>query len=446
MDRRLGDGMKRPAPKVTIRTMQVRKDGRANPFVVRWGVEGAGRPFEEAFPTKDQALDFEARIRIASRDGVRFSPRTGQPLAWGTTEARDVAGWARAWFQEQWDTAAPRTRVSYSESLVRLIEAIAPDNAKPLDGQQRIQILNWLRDPGYSLPKGLATWVERNGLDLGELDRVALKRVDRRLRLKLDGTAASTAYGRRHVKVAKLCLRSAVEDGLIDVLPWPEALTGSKRKKVRKETAPGVRSTISPSEFQRLLEAIPSHQPASWMYRCFVAVLGYGGCRPSEAVLLEVEDFYLPETGWGTLSVTKALTGVGAEWDDGAEAEGDVKSFERAFPIPQSLVAEVRRWLDRSGITTGRLFVTRCDETPKGPNINRALTRACASLGLDRMTCYGFRHMAASHMVQAGVPLAETAWRMGHSVETLLRYYTERVRSQETIANGLLDSFYGGAQ
>jgi hypothetical protein len=46
-------------------------------------------------------------------------------------------------------------------------------------------------------------------------------------------------------------------------------------------------------------------------------------------------------------------------------------------------------------------------------------------------------------MSAAGVPLAEAAARMGHSVETMMRFYVKRVAGHEALTDKLLDDFYG---
>lgn len=44
------------------------------------------------------------------------------------------------------------------------------------------------------------------------------------------------------------------------------------------------------AQLMMILDAIPSHQPASHLYRALSAVCGFAGLRPGEAVVLEVDD------------------------------------------------------------------------------------------------------------------------------------------------------------
>ena len=44
-------------------------------------------------------------------------------------------------------------------------------------------------------------------------------------------------------------------------------------------------------------------------------------------------------------------------------------------------------------------------------------------------------------MSAAGVPIAEAAARLGHSAETMLRYYVDRIAGHADLANRQLDEF-----
>ena len=46
-------------------------------------------------------------------------------------------------------------------------------------------------------------------------------------------------------------------------------------------------------------------------------------------------------------------------------------------------------------------------------------------------------------MSAAGVPIAEAAARLGHSTETMLRYYVDRIADHTDLANHQIDEFLG---
>ena len=59
------------------------------------------------------------------------------------------------------------------------------------------------------------------------------------------------------------------------------------------------------------------------------------------------------------------------------------------------------------------------------------------------MRVYDCRHAAATTWLRAGMPLGETARRLGHSVETLVSTYVGALDDEEHIANQRIDSILG---
>ena len=55
------------------------------------------------------------------------------------------------------------------------------------------------------------------------------------------------------------------------------------------------------------------------------------------------------------------------------------------------------------------------------------------------MRVYDCRHAAATTWLRAGVPLAETARRLGHSVETLVSTYVGALDDEEQVGNQRID-------
>lgn len=54
-------------------------------------------------------------------------------------------------------------------------------------------------------------------------------------------------------------------------------------------------------------------------------------------------------------------------------------------------------------------------------------------------TVYDLRHAAATMMLQAGVPPAEVARRLGHSIDILLRVYAGVLVEERDRSNDLID-------
>lgn len=59
---------------------------------------------------------------------------------------------------------------------------------------------------------------------------------------------------------------------------------------------------------------------------------------------------------------------------------------------------------------------------------------------LSSTTPYGLRHAAATMMLRAGVPPAEVARRLGHSIDILLRVYAGVLVEERDRSNDLIDT------
>lgn len=57
------------------------------------------------------------------------------------------------------------------------------------------------------------------------------------------------------------------------------------------------------------------------------------------------------------------------------------------------------------------------------------------------MRVYDFRHAAATTWLRAGMPLAVTARRLRHSVETLVSTYVGALDDEEHTANQRIDTY-----
>ena len=113
------------------------------------------------------------------------------------------------------------------------------------------------------------------------------------------------------------------------------------------------------------------------------------------------------------------------------------------MPIPPVLVDILREWIDTNRLTTPErlLFRTGNDTRPSGSNWARSWHRALESVGQKPLRIYDCRHGAATTCLHAGMPLAETARRLGHSVETLVSTYIGALDDEERIANQRIDTY-----
>ena len=139
--------------------------------------------------------------------------------------------------------------------------------------------------------------------------------------------------------------------------------------------------------------------------------------------------------GWGRLDVTEA--------DISFDEPGEPQTGPCAVPIPPVLVNILREWIDDNALVgpDRLLFRTRNDTRPSGSNWARAWHRALESVGQKPLRVYDCRHAAATTWLRAGMPLGETARRLGHSVETLVSTYVGALDDEEHTANQRIDTY-----
>jgi integrase len=390
------------------------------------------------------AQSFSARLITASETPTeRWNPKTGEPYSWYSTTQIDVATFCRTYIAREWDTYEPSSAASLIEALSALVEAASMDQSKPFDPKWRPDLRAWLRpNTDAPLTPPLSNWITHYSIDIDDLDSPTLLRIDEALRRGATGSVLGPRTQIRRVGVARRCLERAVTEQLITELPWPKADKGAQSRKANS-LVKEMDQVPAPAEVSLILDAILSvHQAdATHMYRAMTAVGFYAGLRPGETIALTAGDVTLPEAGWGEISVTKAWVGTKDEGDDPI---GQTKTTNhRKVPIPPMLVAELRSWIERAEIVDGPLFRTRSGKRPTQSNWGRALRRATNAAGTTAVTSYGLRHTCASYMSAAGVPIAEAAARLGHSTETMLRYYVNRIAGHADLANHQIEEFLG---
>ena len=405
------------------------------PWVVRYTIDGRHRG--KSFRTRIEADRYRGLLLQAVQAGDRFDEATGEPESW-QTPLRDVRvhEWSRRWLAEQWQEWQPRTRASATEGLARFVMLAVEHGAKAPDGL-RVYLYSALAPDSEGQRQAVyEKWLAKNCLTLGELDRERIADIDRRLALKLDGSPMAANTANRIRIIARASVQAATEAGAIAADAWPQRSKSRARRKVaRTKRSVDVRSLPSPEAMAAAIDAIVTQQPGSKTYRVMTAVAYYAGLRPSEVVMLRVRSAQLPADGWGWLDVTEA--------DISFDEPGEPKTGPRSVPIPPMLVTILQEWIDTNRLTTPEqlLFRTRNDNRPSGSNWARAWHRALLSVGQKPMRVYDCRHAAATTWPRAGMPLAETARRLGHSVETLVSTYVGALDDEEHTANQRIDTY-----
>jgi integrase len=424
--------MAAPIQRIRIYGVQSRRsDERVKlPYVVRHSIDGRQR--SRSFRTKGEAERYRTELFKAQHAGDRFDVHTGEPMSWHLPLADlGVHAWARRWLDSQWSEWQPRTRSSSVEALARFTVLAVKDKAVVPKGLRRYLHRALVPAAGDGvLDQAHERWLDRWCLALGDLDKAAVADIARLLTLKLDGEPLAATTANRYRTNSHACVLAAVEAGAIPADPWPKRSASRARRKVaRSSRAVDVRSLPTPATMRKAIAAIETRQAGSLVYREMTSVAYYAGLRPSEVIMLRVRSLTLPSRGWGRIEVTEA----DIDWDQ----PGEPKTGPRSVPIPPVLVESLRAWLESNDLVApdALLFRTRNGTRPNGANWNRAWKRALATVGHRPLRVYDCRHAAATTWLRAGVPLGETARRLGHSVETLVSTYVGALEDDEQISN-----------
>ena len=116
---------------VRIHAIRCRPD-RRRPFEVRW--HAGGRARSRSFITRGLADSYRAELIRAARQGLDFSPGTGEPASWAAPEAATIS-WlehAAAYAAMKWPLAAACTRAGIADALATITpDLLTPGRGRP---------------------------------------------------------------------------------------------------------------------------------------------------------------------------------------------------------------------------------------------------------------------------------------------------------------------------
>lgn len=179
---------------------------------------------------------------VAADRGESFDRVTGEPLSW-SSEATELSvyEWAAQWVAEQWAEWQPRTRTSALEALSRFVVLAVSSraDAPPPDVRsylKRVLSPDVAADPSDERER----WLGRLSMPLAELSRQSLAFVDAALGKSLDGSQLAPSTAGRYRKVARACIRRAVE---LDILAAFHGRHSRRVADIESRFANGLRST-----------------------------------------------------------------------------------------------------------------------------------------------------------------------------------------------------------
>ncbi|MFJ1971827.1 tyrosine-type recombinase/integrase [Streptomyces sp. NPDC087903] len=460
-------GSARPGYSFDVKLWKVSKTGRkSRPYRLRWVV--AGRVHGDTFAASALAESRRSELwQAMNRRGEAFEIESGLP----ESEVRANAAVAEAaevkpplrWFEfcrkyvaGRWRTSAAKSRESMADGLAAVsLAMVKRGDGAPSDVQLRLAFrwgvvpANAGEEPPADL-KAAHDWLTTADRAVAELvDADVFEDVLYRLGYKLDGTpAASDTYKRRR-RALNTALEHAVVAGELPENP----LQRVRRKQVGSNDVVDRRVLVNAVQARQLLTAVS--YVGSWD-RCrgrrlvaFYAVLYYAGLRPAEAVGLRLSDCHLPDSDWGTLTLRETRPVSGKQWTDSGERhdrrglKARETSTDRPVPIPPVLVTILQAHLKEFGTAKeGRVFGNERGGVVGSSTYWRVWEEARAyALRPERVDSplagrpYDLRHACITRWLNAGVPIAEVARRVGNSPEVIHRRYHGCIDGHEEAAN-----------
>jgi integrase len=434
---------------VQVFSIAKRATSPRRPYWVRWRV--AGRDRLRSFKTRPEAERLRTRLHAAVLDGEPFDIETGFPLSWLDAEATWWT-WSQTWLAIKWPQWAGHTRRSAVESLL----AITPLMTRSRAPTAPPDVVDWLRMHGYRPSDGslveVPEWLDRWSVPMTDIDPALLERVLLAATTKRDGSPASREVARRRRTALNAVLRSAVRRGLLDHNPMDKI----EWKAPSRNIAVDVSTLPSYGDVIEIVDLVASLETDGARYAALFATVGLAGARPSEAIRLHIADLDLPRQGWGLAVLRGATTSPGTRYTSAGAVVEDKELKQRApdavreVPLGPDLVNRLRWHLSRWPPVGGRLFTNAAGRAPTTTNYGPVWGRARAKLWppghlLAGTTVYDLRHTAATVMLRAGVPPAEAARRLGHSVDVLMRVYAGVFANERERSNDLIDRFVNPA-
>ena len=286
---------------------------------------------------------------------------------------------------------------------------------------------------------------------LDDLTPELLERALRHASTKRDGTAVAATVARRRKNLLGSVLAAAVRRGMAQDNPMHRI----EWRNPSTDLTVDISTVPTAAEVFAIADNVAALPTGGARYGALLALVGIAGTRPSEALGLAPSDLHLPTSGWGLARLSGASPAPGARYTNNGQRVERKALKQRAantvreVPLAPELVSRLRAHMDRFASPT--LVIPSAGGTPATSfNYTPVWLRARVKLWppghpLAAITVYDLRHSAATTMLRAGVSPAETARRLGHSVDVLLRIYAGVATDERAEANLLLDRAFAAS-
>ena len=413
-------------------------------YVVRWRVDG--RDCKRRFKVKAEAERYRSQLLTMVSNGARFDRSSGLPLPW-QTETISWWSWSCEWFALKWPHWAGSSRKSGAEALVAFTPHLVRSGASAPPPNLRA----WLWQTGYN-PAAPAehcrerAWLERSSPSLDSIEPRSLEHALAAATTRADGQPNAATVVKRRRDLINAVFKAAVRRRLLDSNPMDRIEWTAPRRSTQVDV------TVLPTmhDIDDLLSHVAALPTSGARYAGFFAIMAYAGLRPSEAAALRLADVQLPSDGWGTAQLRGASPAPGRRYT-GTGSTRQTKSLKhraenavRSVPLPPPLVELLREHLHRWPPADGLVFINAAGRSVTAENYGKVWNRVKpivwppGHLAANAVP-YDLRHTAATVMLRAGVPLAEVARRLGHSIEVLLRVYAGVFEDEEERSNAAIE-------
>jgi len=215
---------------------------------------------------------------------------------------------------------------------------------------------------------------------------------------------------------------------------WGWLAESAAERVVRPQYRPARKEVWTPGELQAFLAGARDH----WLYPLWVVAIVSGG-RVGELQALTWQDV---DFDGGTIRISKALQRLDGRW---MVTEPKTRSGRRAVALPPHGVEALRvqaaqqaTWRARVGPewNPSPLVFTQWHGSPlHEATVSQNLKRTCQRLGIPEVTPHGLRHLHASLLLHAGLPLPAVSARLGHAHPGItLSVYSHVVGDQADVA------------
>lgn len=258
-------------------------------------------------------------------------------------------------------------------------------------------------------------------------------------RTLIKGNSATSVN--RAVDTLRRLMDIAVERGAIHTNPVAvKPADGSRlKKKIRKTKL----QLPSFAEVQRLFSAIENNGAVGgWGAEAadFCRFLAYSGCRVGE----------VPGITWSCIDWEKKRIHVkGIEPANSDHTALKTESSDRFTPLFTELEALLKKILERRNAAaayseSGKAMIEPNDRVLRLSEAQKSIDRACATLGIQRVTHHDFRHLFATSCIESGVDIPTVSRWLGHSDGGVLAMRTYgHLRQEHSLAQSAKVSFGG---